>query len=135
MTSRGMKYMHPDTDIDPRYLRQQGIIDRVASNLGCVAFRPNYHGQRGDKNTVLLYTKEDADFNSALEARERRGEFVLNDMYRRQFWSFENSDVNGFGTYDFANFGTLDLRGIHEEEVIEEAIKNAYYKSKTTSAR
>ena len=31
-------------------------IDDIAGKLGVVSYRPSYHGEKGDANTVLLYT-------------------------------------------------------------------------------
>ena len=126
--SKGMKYRDPEYAIDPRYVSQQSVIDRTVSEIGCVAFRPNYHGEKGDKNTVLFYTKEAAEFNAELDKKEKNGEFVPNEAYANAFWSFENTDANGLGTYDFANYGRLDLRGLKEAEVIAGAIKLAYFR-------
>lgn len=123
---------------DFRYSRQQKHIADVAASLGCEAFRPNYHGQERDGNTVLLYMPEDAahnrkvdqeftQYNSADEAR-MYGCTDERYIYRPYFWSFENTDRNGMLTFDFANFGSLDLRGLNWEKVIEGSIKLAYYK-------
>ena len=48
---------------ETRYVRQQSAIDDIAGKLGVVSYRPSYHGEKGDANTVLLYTVEDAEHN------------------------------------------------------------------------
>ena len=107
-----------------RYEEQQNVLAYVAGKLGVVAFRPNYHGEKGDKNTVLFYTKEDAQHNrevdrqptsySSSEARDLsrtwKQEIDEKYVYRDAFWWFENSDLNGIFSYDYANFGKIDLR-------------------------
>lgn len=89
---------------------QERDFDDVASRLGVVAYRPEYHGKGNDKNTVLFYTKEDHKKNLELE---RSGTMIttsqadamkwhrmslagLEDQIERPyfFW-FENSDING----------------------------------------
>ncbi len=114
-----------------RYKNQQYILNQIANKLGVVAYRPNYHGAAGDKNTVLFYTKEDHQAN--VEMDKNGGPPWRPDGcegYRRYFWSFENSDVNGFATYDFANHGRLDLRGLREAEVLEGAVRFALARHK-----
>lgn len=130
MKSKGMKYRDQSYVVNPRYISQQNVIDKTALEIGCVVFRPNYHGEHNDKNTVLFYTKEAADFNEELDKKERRGEYVPNEAYANSFWVFENTDVNGIGTYDFANRGRLDLRGMREADVIAGAIKLAFFRRK-----
>ena len=46
-----------------RYKEQQAALNQIASELGVVASRPDYHGKTRDKNTVLFYTKEDEAHN------------------------------------------------------------------------
>ena len=40
---------------DWRYDIQQRTLDEIASRLGVVAYRPDYHRKDRDKNTVLFY--------------------------------------------------------------------------------
>lgn len=125
---RGMKYCDPEVYIHPAYKRQQAAIKDACQELGLVAFYPDYHGADRDKNTVLVYLPEDDEYNRELE---KGGYPMFNydgtELYRRPLWTFENTDLNGFGTYDFANYGDLDLRGLDECRVIKGAIKLAYY--------
>lgn len=53
--------------VNPDYMYQQALLRKIAYDLGVVCFYPNYHGEKGDKNTVLFYTKEDEAFNRELE--------------------------------------------------------------------
>lgn len=53
-----------------QYSLQQDALDAIAAKVGVVAFRPNYHGGEGDKNTVLFYTKEDALYNLEVDRQE-----------------------------------------------------------------
>ena len=126
---RGMKYCDPEVYIHPAYKRQQAAIKDVCQELGLVAFYPDYHGADRDKNTVLVYLLEDDEYNRELE----KGGYPMcnydgTELYRRPLWIFENTDANGLGDYDFANRGTLDLRGLDECEVIKGAIRFSYYR-------
>lgn len=94
---------------DSRYKKQQETLNAVASKLGLVVFRPNYHAQDNDCNTVMLYAKEDDTFNRQLE---REGGW----NFHPPIWTFENTDVNGRFSLDFANRGRLDFRGLNREE-------------------
>lgn len=107
---------------DVRYTQQQKAIDEIVNRLGIVAFRPEYHGKEGDKNTVLFYTKADN-----AKCRELDGAGVPCDApgYPRQFWSFENSDQNGRFDYGAANNGKLDLRTLKWKERLEGHIRFA----------
>lgn len=40
--------------VDWRYDLQQRMLDEIASRLGVVAYRPDYHRRERDKNTVLF---------------------------------------------------------------------------------
>ncbi len=121
MKGKGMKYL-PER-ISPDYERQQQAIRVACAELGVVPFYPDYHGTAGDKNTVLVYLPEDEEYNRMLD----RKPFVDSNDYRKPFWMFENSDINGIGSYEFANFGRLDLRG-HDAKVIRGSIRLAYFK-------
>ena len=111
-----MKY---ETRIHPSYERQQQYLDDIARELGVVAYRPDYHAAKNDKNTVLFYTRVDHEYNKSLPEGSRH------EGYRDYFWWFENTDVKGAGTYDFANRGKIDLRGLTEKEVLRTVIGNA----------
>lgn len=122
--------------IDHKRQAQRIVIDRVAKDLGVVAFRPDYYAKDGDKNTVLFYTKDDHKKNVELE---RSGEMITSYEAHTQGWKckgiedkverpyffwFENSDVNGMFDMDYANYGKLRL--VYDPyKVIYEAVKNA----------
>lgn len=120
---------------DTRYTQQQKALDEIATKLGVVAYRPDYHGWTGDKNTVLFYLKEDERHNrkvdrqpvrySRSEARDLKMDVNWDCVYRDHFWSFENSDSNGMLDMRFANSGKIDLRGIRWKTVLEGHIRYA----------
>jgi len=124
---------------DLRYKYQQEFIDLLGTKLGFVVYRPDYHRKKGDKNTVLLYTHEDAAYNikvdrqptrySRSEAIDRYIPLDSGYVYRDYFWWFENSDANGHFSYDWANFGKLDLRyQLRWQDVLEGEIRIAFAK-------
>ena len=113
---------------DYRYSEQQQYLRELASEFGVVYFRPNYHGAAGDKNTVMFYTPENHAHNEEVDrrcAKDGWNAYSSQDearlygcenpdyFYFQAFWSFENSDINGHYDLDFANFGKIDLRGLH----------------------
>lgn len=122
---------------DYRYKEQQGWIDKVCESICCVPYRPDYHGKAGDGNTVLVYLPEDAAHNKEVDkelthygSKDEAKLYGCTDeryYYRPHFWSFENTDVNGFLSFDFANRGKLDLRGFDWQDVIESSIMLAYH--------
>lgn len=127
-----------------KYNSQQEFLTQLAAELGVEAYRPDYHGKKGDKNTVLFYTKEAAmhnrqvDKNSigraytkseARDALKHHGVRIPDDqVYEDHFWSFENSDANGMPDLDFANFGRLDLRSVSWQNVLRGAVTFALTK-------
>lgn len=127
---------------DWRYDLQQRTLDEIASRLGVVTYRPDYHQKDRDKNTVLFYFKEDSDHNRKVdrepthytrsEAHDRKkySKVEIPDRYiwRDPFWSFENSDVNGMLDYSFANYGKLDLRTNRWKDVLEGHVRLAIAK-------
>ena len=125
---------------DHRYAVQQKALNDAAHRLGVVAFRPDYHGKQRDGNTVLFYTKEDDAHNREVDklpthwgsADEARMYGCTDERYyyRRPFWSFENTDVNGMLSLDFANRGLFDLRGVDTPTVLESALTLAFCKKK-----
>lgn len=104
---------------DPTYEEQQRVLDGIAKKLGVTCFRPDYHGEKGDKNTVLFYTQEDDAYNCELD----KGGPVQSEQYRRPFWTFENSDANGLENHDFVNHGKLDLRPVRWRDTLEGAVR------------
>ena len=133
MTLKEEDAMHIVTAEDVKYTQQQKAIDEIAAKLGVVAYRPDYHGKKGDKNTVLFYTKEDEKHNrkvdrqpvhySRSEARDRKMDVNGDCVYRDHFWSFENSDANGQFDMDFANHGKLNLKALDWKTRLEGNIK------------
>ena len=129
-----------------KYDMQQGFLNQLAMELGVEAYRPDYHGKKGDKNTVLFYTKEAAEHNrrvdantftraysqsEARDALKHHGVRIPDDqVYKDHFWSFENSDINGMMDLNFANFGRLDLRGPNWQDVLRGAVTFALTKRK-----
>lgn len=104
----------------------QNYLNELAAELGVVAYRPDYHGKKGDCYTVLFYEK-DAEAHNRLvdtqptrytrsEARDIMKRYHVSVgpecVYEDYFWAFENSDANGCLSADFANHGQLDLRGL-----------------------
>ena len=124
---------------DIRYAEQQSLINAVAKEIGCIVFRPDYHGLKRDGNTVLVYFPEDDDHNRRVEqetihygsADEARMYGCTDERYyfRPPFWTFENTDANGWLTFDFANGGRLDLRH-RGATAIEGSMKLAYYRAR-----
>lgn len=112
-----------------KYREQMQFLRELAEELGVVMFLPEYHAQPRDCNTVLFYFKEDDEYNRKVD-KEAPPDFPpSNDMYRRQFWSFENTDCNGLFSHDFANFGRIDLRGLCWQERLGGAFRLAYYRA------
>ena len=114
--------MRYETREIPQYRWQQDALDEIGRKLGVVVFRPEYHAKKNDKNTVLFYTKEDDAFNRELEKKA----FYNPNQYKRPFFSFENTDVNGFEDFNFANFGRIDLRPLDWKERLEAIITLKY---------
>lgn len=132
---------------DYRYGQQQNQINIIARQLGCVVFRPNYHGLERDGNTVLLYLPEDGAHNIKVDkyfadnkivgtpfsSKDEARKFGCTDelyYYRPYFWCFENTDANGTLSLEFANRGKIDLRGSKWSERLEGEISLAYYRKR-----
>lgn len=49
-------------------------------------------------------------------------------MYRKPFFFFENTDINGHYSQDFANYGTISLNVSEWKNQLEGAFELAYYK-------
>lgn len=92
--------------LDARYVLQQKELDTIADSLGVICFRPDYHAKDDDKNSVLFYIKEEYDKAVAMD---KAGYDQLSKDYPRCFWSFENSDINGFFELNCANRGRIQL--------------------------
>lgn len=124
-----------EVDKDYRYGLQQDFLNSLSKKYGFCCYRPDYHGLSGDANTVLFYTLEAEKHNqevdkkpvhySTSEARLYGGVIPEEYIYQDAFWTFANTDVNGMLSYEFANFGKLDLRALNWKEVLEEAVVKA----------
>lgn len=112
---------------DYRYIQQQTAINNACRKYGLIAYRPDYHAETNDYNTVLIYTAEAHKYNTELdrEYKKKYRIFPDNSQYKKYILSLENTDRNGMFDFDFMNHGKIDLRGIHEEETIENVIREA----------
>lgn len=106
--------------------QQQTFLNILAYQMNVVAFRPDYHAKDDDKNTVMFYMLEDEVYNRQIEAKYQGN--PPSEMYRKPFFTFENSDTNNFATYCFANHGSIDLRSADWQIVLEAAIRYHYTK-------
>lgn len=127
-----------------RYAQQTRVLDEIAAKLGVVAYRPDYHMCRGDKNTVMFYLPEDEKHNRMVdrqpfrytrsEAADRKKysgiETPKEYVYEDSLWNFENSDRNGHLDMNYANRGTIDLQRSGWEEKVEGYIRLALTKKK-----
>lgn len=127
------------TQDDIRYTEQTEALNEIAAKLGVVAYRPDYHGSRGDKNTVMFYTPEDEKHNrlvdrqpthysrgEAADLRKRGGSEIPDQyIYRDSLWNFENSDANGFFSMSYANHGKINLWCADWREQVEGHIRLA----------
>lgn len=100
--------------LDNRYMEQQTAIKEVCKELNLVAFYPNYHADKRDCNTVIVYTKNDD-----------------------RVCSFENTDINGLFDLNYMNRGKLKL-GIESmlgpENTIKEIIISGSHAKKVIKA-
>lgn len=111
-------------------------IQTVAADLRCVVHLPDYYGKKGDKGTILLYSpeaaahnrevdKEPTHYSNMSEAR-MYGCYDWKYIYKPHFWSFESSDMNGAHNPDWGNHGTLDLRSLYWQKVVEGSLRYEY---------
>ena len=126
----GRMYQESESEMF-RYKEQQDVINRMCDELGVIPFRPNYHHSRGDSNTVMVYFKEDDEYNREIDKKySALSVETLNGMYRRPFFVFENTDCNGQFSYEWGNHGKIDMRSYFSTyNRLEGAIKLAYYQS------
>ena len=123
-----------------QYSLQQDALDAIAAKVGVVAFRPNYHGGEGDKNTVLFYTKEDALYNLEVDRQEihySRSEAAdlghsvdSRYVFRDHIMSYENTDPNGTLDLRYANFCRIDLTDPNWERILEGHLRYALSKKR-----
>jgi len=77
------------------YTERQRAIQEVCNELNLEMFKPNYHGEKDDGGTVIIYTKD-------------------NGNGIKQVCHFESTDVNGHMDFAFLNRGQIDLRGFKD---------------------
>lgn len=97
------------TKLDYRYIEQTKAIKEICKELGLIAFYPNYHGDKQDNNTVLIYTPEAHEYNKTLPEWSRQ------EDYKPYICWFENTDTNGHFDLNWMNRGKIDLRGLNSE--------------------
>ena len=108
------------SELDHNYRTQQQAIKEICNELNLVAYYPNYHADKTDKNTVIIYTKEGHEYNETLpdnaHVEDEKGRIC----------EFENSDINGHFNTAFMNFGRLDFRGLTDtKEILKNYISAA----------
>jgi hypothetical protein len=106
------------------YKIQQAAIKEICEELKLIPFYPNYHGDKQNKNTVLIYTPENHEYNKKLP------EWASQNEYEPYVCHLENSDINGNFNFGFMNHGKLDIRGLNVKEKIKEYILTQLKKSK-----
>ncbi len=108
------------------YRRYMKAIRKTCDELGLVAYLPDYHAD-GDPNTVLIYTKENEEYNRKLEAEWIPPGCPRSEDYAPYLLCIQNTDVNGRYSPCFANNGRIDLRGLDDEKRLSGAIRLAFY--------
>lgn len=96
--------MNRNKIMNPQYVRQQEAIKEICAELGLVAYYPNYHADKNDKNSVLIYTKEAHEYNQKLP------QWASSSENKPYVCHFENTDVNGFFDLNWMNYGKVDCR-------------------------
>lgn len=79
--------------LDSRYKQQQDELERIARHLNIEVYRPENHLNPYDANTVYLHKRCDGQVD-----------------YKHPDFIFDNTDVNGNFSYDYACHGQFDLR-------------------------
>lgn len=102
------------SEFDSKYVEQQNVLRELCREYSLVYYLPNYHADKRDCNTVLIYTKEAHEFNETLTDsiwdRNKEMEYVL---------GFENTDVNGNFDLNYMNRGKIDLRGLNTKSILK----------------
>lgn len=111
--------------LNPIYQEQQQTISEICSKYGLILYYPDYHAKDNDCNTVLIYTKEAAEYNTKLEIeyQKKYSCYPSSEEYKKYICSFTNTDINGHFSYDFMNNGKIDLRSLNYKENIGNYIK------------
>lgn len=120
--------------LDSRYKLQQDVLDEIASELGLCAWRPCYHSDARDKNTVLFYSVDDFRSNQERSLTLATGREFYMDPRRREFkqpkFVFENSDVKGNLNYDYACMGAICLCSSRWSQVLKDRIRMSIFEEK-----
>lgn len=116
--------------MNKKYLDQMVFLREISDRLGVVMYKPDYHAKKGDKNTVLFYFKEDDERNRKIDTEcVGLSQENKNSMYRKYFFSFENTDINCQYSQDYANHSTISLNVSEWRTRLEGAFELAYYKA------
>lgn len=109
-----------------KYVRQQEAVKEVCKELNLVVFYPNYHGDKQDDNTVMIYTKEAHEYNKTLP------DWTNTNQYKPSVCFLENTDITGNFSLDWLKRGRIDCRGLDEKQRIKDYIIKCFeeYKSK-----
>ncbi|MDF2950569.1 MAG: hypothetical protein K0S18_152 [Anaerocolumna sp.] len=98
------------TNLDLNYKKQQQVIKEICNELNLVVFYPDYHADKKDNNTVMIYTHESNEYNNKLPKDAN------NDQYKDYVCFLENTDLNGMFSLSYMNHGKIDLRGYNTEK-------------------
>lgn len=102
--------------LNPRYELQQATINQICAKLKLTAFRPNYHADKNDPNTVLIYEQgETENYILALSNTDINGRFDLDYMNRGQIKTTLNFEQNLYHMIAKAYNAYLQK---HQKEVI-----------------
>lgn len=93
------------TSENPYYKEQQRAIKEICNELNLVVFYPDYHADKRDNNTVMIYTHEANEYNNKLPNNS------MNEEYKSYVCFLENTDMNGMFSLSYMNHGKIDLRG------------------------
>lgn len=103
--------------MDARYMKQQEAIKEVCRDLNLIVYYPNYHADKKDNNTVIIYTKEGHEFN------EKLSKWASVDDEKGRVCCLENTNSNGMFDLNWMNHGKINMRYANEKEQIEKFIK------------
>lgn len=94
--------------LDSRYAEQMAILRDIAREEGLVIRFPDEHAVGSDANTVMFYTLKEHAYNEMVD-QSGSGDYIVR---KTPFFVFENTDINGEFSYDYANQGRIDLRSL-----------------------
>lgn len=114
-----MKNRNYTARLEPKYIEQQSAIRRVCNELGLTCYKPDYHAQKNDCNTVLIYWNDDHDYNMELDRQK-----VFDPAYRPYVVALVNTDKNGRFSLDYMNYGKIDLRDTDQMNPIREYLRS-----------